>query len=107
MWEKILAWVSPTGAKVSRPAPTALQQVPVSADIVTAAGSDVDYSTNPLKAVYVGDPATSGSEVAVKMKDDTAFFVWDCPKGTYIEGIIVGIGSVATGTTALKLIGLR
>jgi hypothetical protein len=94
------------GAQVAREYPSATQQVDVSAELVAAAGADVDYSSNPLRAIVVGDVSV-GSAVYVKMLEDAVFFEWNCVQGEYIDGVIVGVGGTVTGTTALKLIGLR
>jgi hypothetical protein len=104
MWNFLRAWLTPEGQKVPRPYPTALGQQDVSADLVAASGANVDYSSNPLKAIYVGDVITTGSLVYVKMLEDSGFFEWDCVQGMYIEGVIVGVGG---STTAEKLVGLR
>jgi hypothetical protein len=102
-WGSVVAKAKSASDK--RAFPTSLQQVDVSADLVTAAGADVDYSDNPLKGIYVGDVA-AGSIVSVTMvQDGGTFFTWDCVKGMLIPGVIVGVEG--TVTTALKLVGVR
>ncbi len=110
-WASIKAWASATASPKStsgtRPFPIGIEQVDVSAALVAAAGGDVDYSANPLKAIYVGDITTSGPILSVTMyQDGGMFFVYDCIKGAYIEGLIVGVEGTGT-TTAEKLVGLR
>ncbi len=105
-WDAFKGWLV-NAQRVARAYSTALQQVDVSADIVTAAGADVSYAGNPLKGIYVGDVLNTGSLVYIKMHEDTAFVAWDCVKGMYIEGIIDEVGGTGTGTTAEKLVGLR
>ena len=101
-----IAWLTPDGAPIARPYPTALGSVDVSGDLTAANGGPADYSSNPLKAIYVGD-ITAGSSVYIKLREDSGFVEWDVTKGTYIEGLIVGVGGTTMGTTALKLVGLR
>ncbi len=102
-WDSVKAWLR-DGQPVARPYPTALESVDVSADLAASPTGGADYSTNPLKGIYVGDVTTGGPLVYVKLREDSAFRVWDCVKGMYIEGIIVGVGA---STTAQKLVGLR
>lgn len=102
-WDSLKAWRGKTTAR-SYPLPT--ESVDVSAALA-ASGADLDYSSDPLRAIYVGDPFSNGatpSLVYIKLLDDSDFTVWDCVKGECIKGVIVAVGA---STTALKLVGLR
>lgn len=104
-----LRWGGPDSSqKRDKPSLLPEETIDISADVTaaTAIAVDADYSTSPLKGLYVGGAGT----VYVRRVDDVAgkFVPYVMTAGGYIYGLIATIG--ATGahlTTATALVGER
>jgi len=96
-WEKSKAW-----NERSRAYPVPTQSVGVSADLTALhpAETEVDYSSNPLRWIYVG----GDGDLYIKKSEDSAFHKYVVTAGQYIAGLIV---AVSTSTTATELVGER
>lgn len=77
----------------------------VAAIVATDTAADLDYSTNPLKGIYVGATGT----VWIQRVDDSTWFDYDVDKGAYIYGLIAKVGASGSHTTSasMKLRGER
>ncbi len=95
MWDQVRVWLDPKGLKRARPYPLWTQTVDVSAAIASA---DADYSSNPLRGLYVGGAGV----VYVKLQEDGVFLDWDCPQGFVIPGLIYGVQKASTTATKLR-----
>lgn len=97
-------WTDSNGMKRARSGlPT--ETVDVSAAVAT--GADVDYSSQPLRAIYAG----AAGSVWVRRFGDAAgsWFEYAVDKGARIPGVIVAVGASGAHTTSpsMKLVGER
>lgn len=104
-----LRWGGPdTTQKRDKPSLLPEETVNVSTDVTAAAAkaADADYSTNPLKGLYIGGAGT----VYVRRVDDAAgvFVPYIMLAGGYIFGLIAAVGASGSNvTTATALVGER
>lgn len=90
-----------------RPSAIATEHFDLSAAI-TAASEDLDYSSDPLRQIYVGGAGTIALRMAPDREGNQPWVEYDLPAGTWMAGDWTGVGVAgARAPTATKLVAQR